>query len=194
MNPLDECEVTIRRQDGKIIAGVPELNLFASADTVDAAIELLAEKKRQLADHVRPVDALGRHFSPKQQNPTRGSALNDIQRFAIKSAIAAAAVALCIVVIEYEVEEVIDHTAAQFEPIMDRIAARIGSTGGKRFWTTIGNDIERYADSRNDLTEDKKALLLKDIRVIVERWRPFVAEAARLFQNPDEASVPQQAK
>jgi hypothetical protein len=53
--------------------------------------------------------------------------------------------------------------------------------GGSQFWTRVEQDLERQADPRNDMPEARKEKLLADLRVVVSRWRPFVAEASKLF-------------
>ena len=51
MSRLDELDVVIRRKNGKVIAGFPQLGLFAKADDVNAALAALdAKKKAFVAD------------------------------------------------------------------------------------------------------------------------------------------------
>jgi hypothetical protein len=59
--------------------------------------------------------------------------------------------------------------------------------GGARFWADFETNIERAADPASDLPAEKKQALLKDIHIIVDRWRPFMREADRLFSDQDAA-------
>jgi hypothetical protein len=54
-------------------------------------------------------------------------------------------------------------------------------------------ELGRAADSAYEIPPEKKRKLLSQIHVIVERWRPFMAEIAPLFadfQRPASAAGP----
>src|SRR5258708_21689675 len=46
MGRLDEFDVVVRRRNARVIAGVPSLGLYATADSTAAALEALEAKKR----------------------------------------------------------------------------------------------------------------------------------------------------
>src|SRR5258708_36924938 len=46
MGRLDEFDVVVRRRNARVIAGVPSLGLYATADSTTAALEALEAKKR----------------------------------------------------------------------------------------------------------------------------------------------------
>ena len=45
MSVLDELEIIIRQKDGKVLASIPQLNLYAKAANTDAALAALNAKK-----------------------------------------------------------------------------------------------------------------------------------------------------
>ncbi len=63
--------------------------------------------------------------------------------------------------------------------------------GGEQFWEKAEGELERAAEPDGDLPAEKKQKLLSEIHVLVERWRPFMAEIAPLFadfQKPASAA------
>jgi hypothetical protein len=55
--------------------------------------------------------------------------------------------------------------------------------GGNRFWTKVESGLDRLADPRTDLTPEKKQKILSQIKVISDRWRPFLVEAASAIEG-----------
>lgn len=55
--------------------------------------------------------------------------------------------------------------------------------GGNRFWTKLERELDRLADPRTDLTPEKKQKILLQIKVISDRWRPFLVEAASTIEG-----------
>ena len=45
MSVLDELEIIIRQKDGKVLASIPQLNLYAKAANIDAALAALNAKE-----------------------------------------------------------------------------------------------------------------------------------------------------
>ena len=45
MSVLDELEIIIRQKDGKVLASIPQLNLYAKAANIDAALAALERKE-----------------------------------------------------------------------------------------------------------------------------------------------------
>jgi hypothetical protein len=52
-----------------------------------------------------------------------------------------------------------------------------------RQYTKVEGELERAADPAHDIPPEKKRKLLSQIHVLVERWRPLVAEVAPLFAD-----------
>jgi hypothetical protein len=56
--------------------------------------------------------------------------------------------------------------------------------GQLRLWANI---IEHAADPSSEIPAARKQALLANLHVIVDRWRPFVKEAGRLFSDQEVA-------
>jgi len=52
-----------------------------------------------------------------------------------------------------------------------------GHVGGRSFWTKVEAQLDSLADPKSDLTPEKKQKIMTQIRVISDRWRPFLNEA-----------------
>jgi hypothetical protein len=69
--------------------------------------------------------------------------------------------------------------------------------GGAQFWEKLERELGRAADPAYEIPPEKKRKLLSQIHVLVERWRPFMAEIAPLFadfQRPASTAGPESGK
>jgi hypothetical protein len=71
---------------------------------------------------------------------------------------------------------------AQLGPIAN---AKIG---GSQFWAKVENEIDRAANSSSGMAPERQQKLLSNIRAIVTRVRPFVAEVAPLFSQDGQGT------
>jgi hypothetical protein len=60
---------------------------------------------------------------------------------------------------------------------MDQMEATL-RMGGKQFWTKLEEGLAKQADPASDLSPEQKRKILSHIRIISDRWRPFLIEAA----------------
>jgi hypothetical protein len=190
MSQLDELDVVIRRKGGKVIAGIPSVGLYASAGTVAAALDALETRKTayqsdlEEAGVTADIDVSNRAMAAPMA--TARSAPGDLRSFALKFLIAIGLVTAAIVLVGTLLVSKIDDTIAravyssqvQLAPIAN---AKIG---GSQFWAKVENEIDRVANANNSLAPEKQQKLLSNIRAIVTRVRPFVAEVAPLFSDP----------
>lgn len=87
----------IRRKNGKAIAGIPQLGLFAKADEVNAALAALDAKKKAFVADLKEAGELGRLEIADRPAPTRRVATirpaSNLGQFALK-----AGIVVCVVV------------------------------------------------------------------------------------------------
>ena len=106
--------------------------------------------------------------SEKQPPERVNSTDRPIRQFAIKIGIVIMAI---IVVVSY-LDNIIAERIVQ-------IQTTIGSAtkiGGREFWARLERELENQADPRSDLSPEKKQKIIAQIRIISDRWRPFVSE------------------
>jgi len=171
---IDKLDIVIRHTDGQVVAGIPQIALYAKAENATAALESLERKKNILKEDVAAagvVDPLPHAAATNVASPTDG-----IGRFVIKSGIVALMVLLVLVVSGGMLASRIEATA--------RGIVGADLRGGRQFWTNLEQGLERMADPSNEMSEERKQKLVSNIRVLVNRVRPFTAELAPLFTPP----------
>ncbi len=190
MSQLDELDVVIRRKGGKVIAGIPSVGLYASGGTVTAALDALEARKTTYQSDLEEAG-----FTADMDIPNRATAApmaiarsvsGDLRSFALKSLITIGLITAAIVLVGTLLVSKIDDTIAR---TIYSIQAQLGpivnaKIGGSQFWAKVENEIDRAANSNSAMAPEKQQKLLSNIRAIVTRVRPFVAEVAPLFSDP----------
>lgn len=173
MIDIDDLDVVIRRVGGKVVAGIPRLALYATATTTASALDLLDQKKKALRDDIA---ATGMAELPPEAVPGIPTQMDHIGRFAMKASIVAA---LTLLVIGISGALVANRIEAS-------VTTMIGSDriGGRQFWTGLERALESAADPANEMPPERQKKLLSNIHVLVNRYRPFVAEVSQLFSPP----------
>ena len=171
MSRLDELDIVIRRKNGKILASIPQFNLYAKGENVEAALAALDAKKKELAAELEETGEFeileidNRRAAPSRGAP--GSTFGDLGRFAIKAGIVAfciaAALSISGVIVGSKIEKAINNVKSV-------------KIGGAQFWSRMEAELDRMASPVSDLPEAKKQKLLADVRAIAVKWHPFVVE------------------
>lgn len=181
MTGIDDYETIIRREGATFLAGVPQLGLYARGDSTGAALQALDAKKARLAADIEAV-GVSAPFPDAAPAPSSVRYLDVLGLFAAKAAIVflflGVAVATSGAVI----------TARVHSAVVDIMGS--DTVGGAQFWTKIEQDLQKAADPSGDLPEQKKRQLLANIKVLVNRWHPFVAAIAPLFAADAGAGAP----
>jgi hypothetical protein len=177
LSELDRSEIILRRNDSGIVAGIPKFALFAHGDTVQAALEALDVKKNALKDDIA---AFGATVSggAASQDEVRSLRWDELKLFAVKSAVVFGLLFIGITYVAMWSQEIVDTIPGRLQATLQRVAPFRGSHD---FWAIVERELDRAADPAHDLSPEKKEKLLSDIRIIAERWRPFVAAAAPIF-------------
>lgn len=102
------------------------------------------------------------------------SGLGPIRHFLLKTVIVCGAIIAC----GWIMLNLLDDFATRRIEQLERTVI-----GGNRFWTKLERELDRLADPRTDLTPEKKQKILSQIKVISDRWRPFLVEAASTIEG-----------
>ena len=194
MAKIDELEVMIRFKSGKYIATIPQLGLFGIGTSMQTALDQLDRKKSSLVADLSEVglntDAdivlLG-HPSVTGSSQAaleirRSPLLREAAGFGLKALILVGILSIGFAV---GANSVIDNARVSARGLTDQFQ----QVGGARFWKKLLNDIDKLAES--EMPAEQKQHLLAQIKIIVQKWQPFVAEGAKLFvvdQAPDVRS------
>ena len=181
MSNLDDLDVVIRRKNGKILASIPQLGLYAKGENAEAALATLDAKKKELAAELEETGELdileidNRPAAPRRD--VTASTSDDLGRFAIKTGVVAlfigAALTISAAIVGSEIEQAINNVKSV-------------KIGGAQFSNNMEAELDRLASPVNDLPEVKKQKLLADIRAIAVKWHPFVAEIRSALASPDD--------
>jgi hypothetical protein len=191
MSRIDELDIIIRHKGGKVIAGVPQLSLYAKADDVHGAITALEQKRTayfgDLAESGALDDLEVREYAASRASPRDHSGL---AQFTLKALIVIGLIAGAFILpAALLVPRIVANTEAKMQ--------QYTKVGGAQFWEKLERELGRAADPAYEIPPEKKRKLLSQIHVLVERWRPFMAEIAPLFadfQRPASAAGPESGK
>lgn len=110
-------------------------------------------------------------------------------RFAAKTVTIVAVVTIGLWIIVDQVFDRLDDAIDRGTTQLQEVIHSESRIGGKSFWTRVEKELDRAASPANDLSPEQKQKLLADIRVLADRYRPFVSEAALFFTDkPTEAA------
>jgi hypothetical protein len=105
--------------------------------------------------------------------------LGPIGQFAVKTVIVAGAIVVSMWIMLDVLDDFADRRMQQFE----RTLRSATSLGGRQFWTKLENQLEQLADPKSDIPAEKKQKILSQIKVISDRWRPFLMEASAAVEG-----------
>ena len=177
MGQLDKFDIVIRRQGGKVVAGIPQLYLFAKGEDIPAALNELENKRRYIESSLVEGDLDTIDAATTVAASSLPAQAGGLRKFAAKAAILVGSIAFAVVAI-----------GIVFLIQIENRLEKIGALGGGAFWAKAENELARLADPKNDLTPARKERLLAYIRAIGDRWRPFVIEIGHIFNEPDGRS------
>jgi hypothetical protein len=191
MSRIEELDIVIRHKAGKVIAGIPQLSLYAKADDIHSAIAALEQKRTAYFGDLAESGALDelevRDYSPRRVSPRDHGGLG---QFTLKALIIIGLIAGAFIL---PAVLLVPKIVANAEAKMQQYT----KVGGAPFWEKLERELGRAADPAYEIPPEKKRKLLSQIHVLVERWRPFVAEVAPLFadlQKPPSVEGPQSGK
>jgi Bacterial membrane protein YfhO len=182
MNAVDQLPIVIRQKDGKVLASIPQLKIYAKAANIDAALAALSAKKAAFVSEVEEfgeLEALEAYPLLTTGGINVVNVAGDLRQFAVKTGIVAVAIAAVLVVAGVLIASSASNALG---PLKDL------SRGGSDFWGKIERDLDRMASPENDLPPAKKEKLLADIHAIGVKWRPFMVELRSALMPPDDGA------
>jgi hypothetical protein len=116
------------------------------------------------------------------QEPTSQSVysgIGPIRYFLLKTVIVCAGVIVC----GWIMLNLLDDFATRRMEHLERTFRDATAIGGNRFWSKLEGELDRLADPRTDFTLEKKQKILSQIKVISDRWRPFLVDVASTIEG-----------
>jgi hypothetical protein len=126
-------------------------------------------------------------MSADDVSPNQTRSKGTIASFVAKTAIVTAACFVFFALAVNYVTKIVDERITQVRSTIEKVqGGEIGSHGIVVKFTEV---LENLAEERSDLSAEKKRKIIGDIRVVSDRWRPFVKEAyAAITGEPGKAS------
>lgn len=178
MRDIERFDVVIRRTDDGYVAGVSDLGLYARASTAASALAALEARRAALSEEIAAF-GVAEPFPPSAQLPTRARSLDALGTFAAKA----------LIIFTLLTATLAGSGAFVISRAFDTFGVA-NMSGGARFWAKFEEDLHAAAQPGKDIPEAKKQQLLSDIRSLVTRWQPFVAEISPLFDREPRPAVP----
>jgi hypothetical protein len=172
MNQLDKFEISIRRKDDKIIAAVPQLGLYATASDIHGALDALERKKAALLEDLTAAGEV-ETLSPAVADPVAPATSQGLAQFTLKVGIVVVLVAGAIVLTSNLIATKLESTRLAWQATLQEHT----KIGGAQFWSKIEKSLDQLADPKSEMPEEKRQKILSNIRVLRDRWWPFIAEA-----------------
>jgi hypothetical protein len=180
MSPLDKFEISIRRKDDKITAAVPQLGLYATASDIHGALDALERKKAALLQDLTAAGEVENLSAVAVADPAVPAASQGLAQFTLKVGIIVVLVAIAIVVTTNLVATKIEATRAAWQTTLQEHS----KIGGAQFWSKVEKSLDQLADPKSEMPEEKRQKILSNIRVLRDRWWPFIAEAMPADAKP----------
>jgi hypothetical protein len=169
---LEDLEVVVRRRDANYVARIPQLGLYAAADSLPKALEKLQVKKEGLLDELTAAGALDEIQVVHLGAATQSGLLSALVMFLAKAVIVLALFLAATSFVSYTIQRQIEHS-------------QLNKFGTAMFWDRVEASLARASDPANDLPAARKQALLAELHIVVDLWRPFVREAGRLFSDQE---------
>jgi len=161
---IPDYEVTLKTRKGKYYFYIRELQIPASGDTLDSAYKELMRKKDELIKELEETDSLDELPQPvSKPSAKQGFDLKNLGMFSLKTLIVGL---ICGIIL----------TFAGIE--LNTVVSKIGVMNP-------GNKLEEelYRAVDHEISPERQEKIIKSIRVIVKRLKPFVDEIKPLFSD-----------
>lgn len=198
---LEDLETILTRRRGKSIASIPELRLIATADNDAGALTALDAKRRvMLADLAEAglLDELEAELDSRKTSRRKhilnwtsgakgpgGSRSNSSLAHSALRTFVNTMVVVAVLVGGLVTGGFVLADRAEIALAKAKLIVGSQKVGGAAFWAELETKLHNNASPQNDLSEEKKQRFLADLRVLVNRARPFVHEAMLVFTEPD---------
>ena len=172
MNQLDKFDILIRRKDDKITAAIPQLGLYATGTDSHGALDALERKKTALLEDLTAAGEAD-NLSAAAADPISPVTSHGLWQFTLKVGIVFVLAAIAIVITTNLIATKLESTRVAWQTTLQENT----KIGGAQFWSKVEKSLDQMADPKSEMPEEKRQKILSNIRVIRDRWWPFIAEA-----------------
>lgn len=172
-SPQDNFDIIVRRRNNRIQVSIPDLWLYAHADDLPTAMRLLDEKKELLLADLSAAGVLDQLGKKQSRLPaTEAASLRqELVRFLAKFAIVG-------FILSAAFAAVASIAITQVASVKSNVTKQLKNLTGAQIASVADRLLERAAAPTADLSEEKRRKILSEIKILAERWGPFIDEAA----------------
>ncbi|MGA2412397.1 MAG: hypothetical protein ABSG46_18685 [Candidatus Binataceae bacterium] len=106
--------------------------------------------------------------------------------FVIKTLVVAVVISTSVIfVIDWLISDLHDLADSTINQV--RAELKAAPVSGRPFWAKIEKGLDQAAEDSSELPAETKQKLLRDVHVIVARWRPFLDAVEEEMQKPPPA-------
>jgi len=173
MNQLDQFEISVRRKNDKVTAAVPQLGLYATAGDIHGALDALERKKAALLEDLTAAGEVETLSPAAVADPVAPATSHGLAQFTLKVGIVVVLIAGAIVLTSNLIATKLESTRLAWQATLQEHT----KIGGAQFWSKVEKSLDQLADPKSEMPEEKRQKILSNIRVLRDRWWPFIAEA-----------------
>ena len=113
-----------------------------------------------------------------------GPGLPPLVMFAAKTVIVASVVTTSIIIAASFLAGYVNDTAERL--------SNMTKVGGAQFWSRLEADLTKAAEPGSGLSPEKQKQILEQLRLVSNKWKPFLNEAYTIVTEPPNAAPPAQ--
>ena len=158
--------IVVKKNKNQYIFFLKELSLIHTSKSLSKGYKEIDDKRIEIIENLKKND-LESHIPSKKNDENK---LNkEIKNFAIKAIIVSVSITFVLVFTSAKLFENINYT-------LDN--AKIKS--GKEFWMPLKENIISLADEGNNVDIESREKIIKSIKNIVDRYKPYVDELKKI--------------
>jgi len=158
--------IVVKKNKNQYIFFLKELSLIHTSKSLSKGYKEIEDKSIEIIENLKKND-LESHIPSKKNDENK---LNkEIKNFAIKAIIVSVSITFVLVFTSAKLFENINYT-------LDN--AKIKS--GKEFWMPLKENIISLADEGNNVDIESREKIIKSIKNIVDRYKPYVDELKKI--------------
>ena len=116
---------------------------------------------------------------------TSGDQGGSLGRFAVKTAIVVAACTIGIIAVLWFIDSVVEARIDQIDEII-AMHLKTSKISNHDLWTRFEKTLEKQAGPAGEISAEDRRKIVAEVRIIGDRWRPFVKELIAAAAGEDE--------
>ena len=125
--------------------------------------------------------------SGAREESSSGSS-GSLGRFAVKTAIVVAACTIAVIAVLWFIDGMIDARIEQIDEIVS-VHLKTSKISNHDLWTRFEKTLEKQAGPAGEISAEEKQKIVAEVRVVADRWRPFVKELIAAAAGDEEPSA-----